>query len=120
MPFKPKAPPVILAIESLSDGREIRPLTVPNDFDPGKPIPVPQDPRAPRVMKSGNELLNEIKQAEIDSYKQVLVLAGLGDMVGHKPEPKLVAPIKPGMRPVGKLGDKLVMSIPADPIRRGR
>ena len=118
MPFKPKPPPPILRIESLSIGLEIRPLTVPNDFDPDKPIPVPQDPRAPRVMKSGNELLNEIKRKEIEDYKQVLVVAGLGNLVGHKPEPKLVAPELPGMRPVTKLGNKLVISIPKDPIRR--
>jgi hypothetical protein len=119
MPFKPKPPPVILAIESLSDGREIRPSHYRDELNGGKMMPIPQDPRPPRVMKSGNELLSEIKQKEIDTYAKVLVKAGLGDLIGHKPEPKLVAPIKPGMRPVGKLGDKLVMSIPANPIRRG-
>ena len=118
MPFKPKPPPPILRIESLSTGREFRPLFLENDLEPDKPIPVPPDDSPIRQMKSGNELLNEIKRKEIEDYKQVLVVAGLGNLVGHKPEPKLVAPELPGMRPVTKLGNKLVISIPKDPIRR--
>lgn len=121
MPRKPSLPPSILRVESLSDGRAIRPLFVENDLKSGELIPVKQDDSPPRVMKSGNELLAELAQVEAkaSAANHKLALDTLfPDRVQSKPSRSIV-PAIPGMRPTTKLGDKLMIYTEANPIRRG-
>jgi hypothetical protein len=106
-PVKP--PPEILRIEGLSDGRGVRlAADMADDFGEGviesKVVIEP-----PRKIKDGFTLRDEewqqralaraITRDQItEAARELLIRGGMGDRVGHVPEPELVAPAKQGMR----------------------
>lgn len=118
MPRKVSLPPAILKVESLSDGREIRPKSFVEDFPEGRELPVKPDPTPARVMQSGNELLDARKRAKLAAQLNMLKAVGIVEDDRPKPPPKPVIPEKPGMRAIGKLGDDRVIYVPLPPYRR--
>lgn len=116
MPRKVGPLPPVLRIESLSTGHEIRPGSFMTDIGECETLPMVQDQRPVRVMRSGNEILNEIKQRKIAAKRELLVTVGI--LPKPKVEPKPIAPVIPGMRPIGKLGDSRALYIPLPPWRR--
>lgn len=87
MPRKPKPPPAIKRIESLSTGRELRPEWIVDDFT-GERVAVPQDMRPERRLMSGAELQEEANKAKLAGYKAVLIASGMGEWIGYIPPPK--------------------------------
>jgi hypothetical protein len=118
MPRKVGPPPLVLRIESLSDGREIRPETFVSDFGEHETLPVKPDPRPARVMRSGDEILNEIKQRKIDAGVNMLKAIGIIPDDRPKPEPKPKPPEVKGQRAIARLGDSFAIMFISDPIRR--
>lgn len=108
MPRKVKPGPAILKIEGLSDGREIRPKTYVDDFT-GQAMPVVQDMKPVRAMKSAQEVKDEINRAKRKQLDKILQAT--------KPQAKQVELIPKGWRKIGELGGK-AMLVPMPPWRR--
>jgi hypothetical protein len=87
MPRKPKQPSFDLKIEGLSDGREIRPKTFVSDFG-GEVLPVVQDPSPAKVMKSAQEVKNEINRAKRAVARTILENTGILPKPPKPPAPK--------------------------------
>lgn len=119
MPRKPTPPQPILFVQSLSTGRLITPRFVEDDLNPGELIPTAQDMRPVRELPSGNELLTAAKQVKINKQMDMLKALGIVEDDRPKPPPEPIVPKIDGMRPITKLGDKLMIYIEANPIRRG-
>jgi hypothetical protein len=103
MPRKPGLPVVMFKIEGLSDGREIRPATFPDDFS-GQVLPVIQDARPARKLKSGNELTAERNVNKLERSQTVLRLSGIWASA-----PKLVELIPKGKRKIAMINGKAVL-----------
>lgn len=109
MPRKVKSGPPILKIEGLSDGREIRDETFICDLT-GEVKPVVQDMKPVRVMKSAQEVTNEINKAKREFFDKVLHASLLA-----KAKPVELVPI--GKRKIAELNGMAVL-VPRKPWRR--
>lgn len=118
MPRATKLPPPILRIESLSTGREMRPESFVDDFT-GEALPMVQDDSPVRPPMDANEFDRARHRAKAEAQAEILRKAGI---IKSEPEPRLVTPTIPGMRPVAQLesrGKALAVYMPANPLRRG-
>jgi hypothetical protein len=106
MPRKVGLPPTIFKIESLSTGREIRPGSAGLDDFTGQPIDRVQDDSPIRELPDAQELQDERNRAKRAAAKALLELV--------KPKPVMVAPKVEGMRPIGKLGERVIYVHKAD------
>lgn len=106
MPRKPKLPPLILKIESLSTGREFRPECIVDELGGGGMIPVAQDMRPVRELETGREMQDRGNRAKLLAKQKLLVKVGMGKHIGMA-EVKPVQHVAPeGMRVVGVLKSK--------------
>lgn len=77
MPRGMKPPPAIIRVESMSDGREIRPEGFVDDFT-GERVVIPKDNRPPRRLVTPQEARDASNRAKLAGAKAVLVASGLG------------------------------------------
>ena len=112
MPRK-RRPITILRIERLSDGKVYMPPTGTVD-DWGEPIVQPIDNTPARPVPDIDDIKAERKRAEREQAR-ALLQAVLPQVLPPVPmQPKLVMAEVKGMRPIGKLGERVIYVPKAD------
>lgn len=109
MPRKPR-PAIELEIQGLSDGQRIGPPAFMDDFT-GQTVAVVKGDSALRKPRSSADYQRAVNLAKQEAGRRVLVMAGMGQRIGVKPEPIVLVP--KGKRIIGTINDRsILMDLP--------